>query len=100
MAVLLTGWVLIGIGLPCFLGFVASYYKKGRMMLVLLGLLVPYSVVMIAGIYNTMPDGVPATNEQKVWGAVYAMLLMFGAGGAGFGLLVGGGAGWILRGRL
>ena len=39
MAVLLTGWVLIGIGLPCFLGFVASYYKKGRMMLVLLGLL-------------------------------------------------------------
>ena len=100
MAVLLMGWVLLGIALPCFLGFVASYYKKGQMMPVLIALLVLFSVVMIAGIFSTMANGAPATNEQKVWGAVYAMLLMFGAGGAGFGLLVGGGAGWILRGRL
>ena len=99
MAVLLTGWALICVAVPCFLAFTASYYRKRRMMLILIGLLILYSVVMIAGTYTSLLAD-PATKETRMWSAVYAMLLAFGSGGAGLGLLVGGLGGWLLRGRL
>ena len=38
MTVVLVGWLLMAVAAPCFLAFRASYRRKGRMMLVLIGL--------------------------------------------------------------
>lgn len=99
MATLLLLWVLLGVALPCLLAFLASYHRKGRTMLTLIGALVVFSVLMIAGLYSEML-ATPQDDARKVYAAIYAMLLMFGSGGATLGLLVGGLAGWIMRGRL
>ena len=99
MAALLVLWALLCLALPCLLGFMASYHRKGRRMLVLIGAVAVFCILMIAGIYSEMLAA-PQDQASKAYAAIYAMLLTFGGGGAALGLLVGGLAGWMLRGRL
>ena len=98
MTVVLVGWLLMAVAAPCFLAFRASYRRKGRMMLVLIGLFVLYLLATLMG--TLMPLSTqPITPDAAGRSALFLMLLLFGGSGAGLGLLIGGLGGWLLRRR-
>ncbi len=99
MAVLMMFWVVLFVALPCVLAFLAAYRGKRRRMLWLIAALAIYCIVMTIGLYTEVL-AMRQDESRKAWGAIYAMMLMFGGGGGALGLLVGGLSGWLLRGRL
>lgn len=99
MALVLVAWVLVCVLPPCILAFRASYPRKGRMMLILIGLFVLYTFATFMG--GLMPLSTqPITPDAAYWSTISLTLLLFGSSGAGIGLLVGGLGGWIMRVRL
>ena len=99
MALVLVARVLVCVLPPCILAFRASYRRKGRMMLILIGLFVLYTFATLLG--TVIPLGTqPITPDAAYWSTISLTLLLFGSSGAGIGLLVGGLGGWIMRGRL